>query len=51
MQVFKNFLIFITIFSSLLISFVFSFNILLPNVRKFYIHIFMKIKKTNEKKL
>ncbi|ODM96676.1 Transient receptor potential channel pyrexia [Orchesella cincta] len=30
-RVFKNFLIFITIFSSLLISFVFSFNILLPN--------------------
>lgn len=33
-RVFKNFLIFITIFSSLLISFVFSFNILLPNVSK-----------------
>ncbi|CAL8143317.1 unnamed protein product [Orchesella dallaii] len=30
-RVFKNFLVFITIFSSLLISFVFSFNILLPN--------------------
>ncbi|ODM92765.1 Transient receptor potential channel pyrexia [Orchesella cincta] len=30
-EFFKNFLVFITIFSSLLISFVFSFNILLPN--------------------